>query len=65
MRLGLLRSTIPATTPTNDFAKTAERIDVLFRVETLGDPRNTILDRGIHPPRTMGRECDAAFAKLL
>jgi len=30
-------------------AKMAERIDVLFGVETPGDPRNTVLDGGHHP----------------
>jgi len=43
-------------------AKAAERIDVLFRVETAGDPRNVMLDGD--PPRLRGR-FDAAFAKLL
>jgi len=30
-----------------DCAKTAERIDVLFAVETLGDPRHIMLDGGL------------------
>jgi len=29
-------------------AKTTERIDVLFEVETPGGPRNTVLDGGRH-----------------
>jgi len=40
-------------------AKTVERIDVLFGVETIGGPRNIVLD---HPRR--GDGFDAAFAKL-
>jgi len=42
--------------------KTAERIDVLFGVETPGDRRNIVLD-GVSIP--MARGFDAAFAKLL
>jgi len=32
-------------------ANTAERINVLFSVETPRDPRNIVLDRGPCPPR--------------
>jgi len=31
-------------------AETAERIDVLFRLETLGDPRYIVLDADLDPP---------------
>jgi len=31
-------------------AKMAEWIDILFGVETPGDPRNIVLDGGPHPP---------------
>jgi len=44
-------------------AKTAERIDVLFEVETPGYPRNIVSDGSPRPPRQ--REFNAAFAKLL
>jgi len=43
-----------------DCAKAAERIDVLFVVETHGDPRNIVLDEGPHPDGF-----DAAFTKSL
>jgi len=42
-------------------AKTAERIEVLFEVETLGSPRNTELRRRSYFLHIF----DAAFAKLL
>jgi len=41
--------------------KTAERIEILHWVETLGDPRNIVLDGG----PDFYRGFDAAFAKLL
>jgi len=44
-------------------AKTAERIDVLVEVETVGDPRNIVLNGG--PDLPTGRGFDAAFAKTL
>jgi len=43
-------------------AKTAEQIDVLFEVETPGDPIHIILDGGPYPLLQVG---DAVFAKLL
>jgi len=41
--------------------KTPEWMKVLLRVETLGDPRNTVLDRSPNFPHAF----NAAFAKLL
>jgi len=35
-------------------AKTAKRIDVLFRVETFGDPRNIVIRCGSRYPRVRG-----------
>jgi len=48
-------------------AKTAERIEVLFAVKTLGGPRNVGLDGGPDPNSEGGRGStfNAAFAKLL
>jgi len=47
-------------------AETAERIEVLFGLETLGDERNIVLDMGLDPSRRgEGMEFDAALAKLL
>jgi len=63
MRYELLRSMMPASvslsvTPAG-CAKTAERIDVLFGLETLGNPRHIALDGGHHPtPRTDSRIID-------
>jgi len=37
-------------------AKTAERIEVLFGVKTLGNQRNIVLDGGPDPPSARGRE---------
>jgi len=47
-------------------AKTAERIDVLFELETPVDTKNTVhvLDGG-PIPTSRGRGFDAGFAKLL
>jgi len=45
-------------------AKTAERIDVLFGLESPGDPRNILLHGGPHPPRQGEGRLDAAFSKL-
>jgi len=42
-------------------AKTAEQIKTLFVVNTLGGPRNIVLDGGFDPLQPG----DAAFAKLL
>jgi len=36
-------------------AKTAEQISVLFGLETLGEPRNTVLDGGPRPPKARRR----------
>jgi len=47
-------------------AKTAERIDALFTVETPGNPRKNVFDEiPIPTPTARGRGFDAAFAKLL
>jgi len=46
-------------------AKTAEQIKILFGVNTLGCPRNTVLDGGSDPPLRRGWGFDATFAKLL
>jgi len=50
-----------------DSAITAERIDVLFEMDTLGYPRNIVglLDEGTASVRGEGRGFDAAFARLL
>jgi len=45
--------------------KMAERINVLFEVETLGDSRHIVLDGGPHPPAVRCGGFDAAFARLL
>jgi len=46
--------------------KTAEQIEVLFGLKTLGGPRNIVLDRSRSPTmRRRGSTFDAAFAKLL
>jgi len=45
-------------------AKTAEQYKILFRVNTLGNQRNIVLDGGHDPPPREGG-FDAAFAKLL
>jgi len=37
-------------------AKTAERIEVLFGIETYGDPGHIVLDGGADPPRRRGGE---------
>jgi len=42
-------------------AKMTEWIDVLFGMETPGDPRNIVLDEAPHPPMARGRGYDAAF----
>jgi len=44
-------------------AKTAERIDVPFGVESSENPRNILL--GLYPPHDEGRRFAAAFDKLL
>jgi len=36
--------------------KTAQRIQILFGVNSLGGPRNTVLDREPDPPTVWGRE---------
>jgi len=41
----------------------AEQIEALFKLETLGNPRNIVLDEGPHPHGT--RRFNAAFAKSL
>jgi len=67
MKCGLRRSMIPASVCyTDGLCKTTERIDVLFMVETRGNPRNIVLD-GCPIPHgeVLGRGFDAAFAKLL
>jgi len=48
-------------------AKTAERIKVLFGVQTLGGSRNIVFDGGHESPtaRGGGSAFDAAFVKLL
>jgi len=47
-------------------AKTAERFDILFVVDTSGGPRNVILNGVPMSPRRGGSDgFDAAFAKLL
>jgi len=47
-------------------AITAEQIEILFGVNTLGVPRNIVLDGGPDPsPTTRGREFDAAFVKFI
>jgi len=46
-------------------AKTAEQIKILFRVDTLGGPRNIVLDGGLDPSTALGGGFDATFAKLL
>jgi len=56
MRCELLQSMIQGICPSRGFkragcTKAAERIDVLFGVKTSADPRNTVLDRGPHPPQ--------------
>jgi len=43
--------------------KASERIEVLFEVQTLGDPRHIVLD-GVLTPGGEGRGFDAAFLKL-
>jgi len=43
--------------------KTAERIDVLFFVETLADPRHDVVDGGSDPPMTRGLGFMAAFTE--
>jgi len=47
--------------------KMAERIDVLFGVNTVGGPRNIVLDGGPHAPtvREGGSTFNAAFVNLL
>jgi len=45
-------------------AETAERIDAMLVVETLGDPMNIVLDRSPNSPPP-GDRFDAAFAKLI
>jgi len=45
-------------------AKAAERINVLFGVETLGI-KETLYQIGVFIPHDKGRGFDAAFAKLL
>jgi len=49
-----------------DRANAAERIDVLFGVQTPGNPRNAVIDR-VPPPTARGEVMgfDATFAKLL
>jgi len=66
MKCGLLRPTIPGVSVCQSVtrlrcAKTAERIQVLLRMETLGDPRNIILDGS--PDFSHG--FNAAIANLL
>jgi len=48
-------------------ANTAERIEVLFGVKTLGGPRNVVLDGGSRYPATRGKgsSFQTAFVKLL
>jgi len=41
-------------------AKTAEQIKILFGVNTLGGPRNIVLDGGSDPPLRGGGRFDAA-----
>jgi len=45
-------------------AKTAERIDVLFGMETPGNPRNTILD-GVSIPNGDKGGLNAAFVRQI
>jgi len=45
--------------------KMAERIDILFGVETPGDPRNILLNEDQHSHTARENGFDAAFAKLL
>jgi len=45
--------------------KNAERIKMLFGVNTLMGQWNIVLDRGPDPPQRCGGGFDAAFAKLL
>jgi len=42
-------------------AKTAERINVLFGVETPGEPRNIVLDESSYHPTVRERWFDMAF----
>jgi len=56
MSCGLLHSVILAfvsVTPVA-YAKTAERIDILFGVETPGDPENIVLYWGPYPSQCGG-----------
>jgi len=71
MRCGLLQSmTTGVCQPlchAEGCAKAAERIDILFVLETLEDQRRSIvfvLDGGLHP-HDERRGLDVAFAKLL
>jgi len=43
----------------------AEKIKLLFGMNTLGGPRNIVLDGGPDPPIARGGGFDAAFTKLL
>jgi len=43
--------------------KTDERIDILFKMGTIWDPRNIELDGNLHPTTASGLK--AAFVKLL
>jgi len=45
--------------------KLAEWIDVLFGVQTLGDPRSIVLNGGLSPLMARRRVFDAVFAELL
>jgi len=44
-------------------AKTAERLEILFGVETLGDPRHVVLDADPDPRAARGREIEEHFIR--
>jgi len=60
-----MRLMIPVFVTRTGCAKTAERIDLLFRMETPGEPRNIVLNGGTHPLMARGRGFDADFDKLI
>jgi len=47
-----------------DCAKTAEQIKSLFGVNTVGGPRNIVLDGGPDPPTTRGKRSWCSFHQI-
>jgi len=43
-------------------AKTVERVEVLFKVQTVGYPRHIVIDKGPDPPTATGGESGEIFA---